>query len=274
MRTLAPSILPAVLLVLLVQTHTLCAQSSPPNLHERILGRALFNRLNAMGAIENTFERDEPLSLFPNIPIKDRIITEVSLLNPTMGVELLLTYSPPFENEGLYRDTSRYHRTIYNILRSVSTLKGIEYYSASRKRMRIFFHDAFSIASPKDRTPIPDPLVEEIPIHETRHAFLKDSSLGDYVAEVYYHYHFDYLAMRIQNVTGLWRFIFRLIEARKLNMFVLLVPEEDRILFYGLCYVDAPNIMGIAEAKTASFFNRLRALQAWFANRLERELGR
>jgi hypothetical protein len=191
-------------------------------------------------------------------------------MDPTLGVELLLLYSPPFYNTHIYNDESLYHLSIYNILRSVSTLKGIQYYSASRKRMRVFFHDAYAIESPQKQKRLEDPLVDEIPINETFYAFISDSSLGDYVAEAYYHYHYDYFALKLENLTTLWRFIFRLVEPRKLSMFVLLVPHEDSILFYGLTYINSPNPFGIIDAKTASFYNRLKALFNWFSGSMEK----
>jgi hypothetical protein len=238
--------------------------------YERILGKKLYNRLISEKSLQHTFKDAGDLLLFPNLPIKDRIETEVARMDPTLGVELLLLYSPPFGTKRIYNEKSRYHLGIYNILRSVSSLKGIQYYSASRKRMRVFFHDAYAIESPQKRTRLEDPLVEEIPINDTFYAFIRDSSLGDYVAEAYYHYHYDYFAMKIENLTTLWRFIFRLVEPRDLSMFVLLLPQEDSILFYGLTYINAVNLFGIMDAKTASFYNRLKALFNWFSGSMEK----
>jgi hypothetical protein len=185
-------------------------------------------------------------------------------VEPTIGVELLLLFDPGIPNMLAEMQESDYHLRIYNVLRSISTLKGIEYYSASRQRMRTFFYDAYVIDSPDNRETRNDPLVSSIPSNSTVYTYMKDSSLGNYVAQIRYHYHYDYFSMSIRNHTLLRRLIFPMVQPEKLNMFVLIVPQGSRLLFYGLSYVNASNIFGIADKKTASFYNRLLALFNWF----------
>jgi len=242
----------------------------PGDYFEQIVGEQSRERLENQVSLQHTFKGSDPLTLFPNIPIKDRVLSEVARVVPTIGVELLLLYKPQLGVRLTEMDRGDYHLKIYNILRSVSTLKGIEYYSASRKRMRVFFHDAYAIESPDDRKEREDPLVDSIPLNSTIHTYMKDSSLGNYVGQIHYHYHYDYFAMGIRNQTALWRFIIPMVRPEKLNMLVLIVPWEDQVLFYGLCYVNATNIFGVADSRTASFYNRLIALFNWFRSNFER----
>ncbi len=231
---------------------------------ERIIGKEHWQRLEREHSLQHTFKGKEQLKLFPTLPIKGMIEPEVSQVEPTIGVELLLLFDPGIPGILANTKESDYHLRIYNVLRSISTLKGIEYYSASRKRMRTFFYNAYVIESPENKEIKDDPLVSSIPSNSTVYTYMKDSSLGDYVAQIRYHYHFDYFSMSIRNHTLLRRFIFPMVQPEKLNMFVLIVPRGVKILFYGLSYVNASNIFGIAEAKTASFYNRLIALFNWF----------
>jgi hypothetical protein len=239
---------------------------------ERIVGKEHWRRLEREFSLQHTFKRNEQLTLFPTLPIKERIEPEVARVEPTIGVELLLLFDPGIADALARTAESDYHLRIYNVLRSISTLKGIEYYSASRKRMRTFFYDAYAIESPKNRERRDDPLVSSIPPDSTVYTYMKDSSLGNYVAEIRYHYHFDYFSMSIRNQTLLRRFIFPMVKPQKLNMFVLIVPRDDQMLFYGLSYVNATNIFGVAESKTASFYNRLIALFNWFRTNFQRAM--
>jgi hypothetical protein len=237
---------------------------------EALLGYNMYSRLESGQSLRHSFKAAESLELFPSLPIKERVLPQISRMKPTVGVEYLLIYRPGGFVGGSRKDRpAREHLKIYNILRSVSTLRGIEYYSASRKRMRTFFYDAYVIDSPKRRRRLDDPLVEEIPTNASFFTFLRDSSLGDYVAEVKYHYHFDYFAMHIQNWSTLWQFIFPIVQPRDLNMLVIIVPDGDALLFYGLAYVNVTNIFGLAEGRTASFYNRLKALFHWFKTSYE-----
>ncbi len=249
---------------------TLAHSVTPNEYFERILGKSLWQRLESEIMLQHIFKGTQKLSLFPTLPIKARIQPEAASVEPTIGVELLLLFNPEIPDTLAETSESDYHLKIYNVLRSVSTLKGIEYYSASRKRMRVFFYDAYVIESPDNRKRRSDPLVESIPPYSTIYTYMKDSSLGNYVAEIRYHYHFDYFSMSIRNQTLLRLFIFPMVQPQKLNMFVLIVPSGDQLLFYGLSYVNASNIFGIAESKTASFYNRLIALFNWFSTNYKR----
>jgi hypothetical protein len=248
---------------------SLAHQAAGGEYFERIVGKQRWKQLENEVFLQHTFKGSDPLNLFPALPIKGKVQPEVLRVQPTIGVELLLLYKPKLGAHHAEIGQSTYHLKIYNILRSISTLKEIEYYSASRKRMRIFFYDAYAIESPDNRKRLEDPLVESIPLNSTIHTYMMDSSLGNYVAQVHYHYHYDYFMMSIQNQTTLWRFIIPMVQPKKLNMLVLIVPWEDQLLFYGLCYVNATNLFGIADAKTASFYNRLIALFGWFRNNFE-----
>ncbi len=256
---------------LAIMTFFTLAQSVTPNeFFERIIGRGLWQRLERETSLQYTFKGTQNLALFPALPIKARIEPEVARVKPTIGVELLMLFNPDIADTLAQMRESEYHLRIYNVLRSISTLKGIEYYSASRKRMRTFFYDAYAIESPDNRKKRGDPLVWSIPPNSSIYTYMKDSSLGNYVAEIRYHYHFDYFSMSIRNQTLLSWFIFPLVQPQKLNMFVLIVPRGDQLLFYGLSYVNASNIFGIAESKTASFYNRLIALFNWFSTNYKR----
>ena len=249
---------------------TLAQAVSSNEFFERIIGKELWQRLESDASLQHTFKETEKLGLFPALPIKARIEPEVARVKPTIGVELLLLFDPDISDTLAETRESDYHLRIYNVLRSISTLKGIEYYSASRKKMRTFFYDAYAIESPDNRKKRDDPLVESIPPNSDIYTYMKDSSLGNYVAQIRYHYHFDYFSMSIRNQTLIRWFIFPLVQPQKLNMFVLIVPRGDQLLFYGLSYVNASNIFGIAESKTASFYNRLIALFNWFRTNYKR----
>ncbi len=238
-----------------------------------VLSGELLRGLTGEALLEHTFRAGDDLELFPRIPLKARVAEEVAAAQPTIGVELLTLYRPQAHSRRAVgvqvMSEAQYHLAIYNILRSTSTLEGIEYYSASRRRMRTYFYDAYAIASPDDRVRIADRLVTEIPQNDTSYARLSDSSLGEYTAAIKYHYHYDYFAMSISNVTALWQFIIPLAQPGGLTMLVLIVPCEGELLLYGLVFVDTPDVFGLAQAKIASFYNRLKALFEWFKTHYE-----
>ena len=230
-----------------------------------LLGGENAESLDADGELRHTFRGAEPLELLPALKQSDAVVTDVRELEPTVGVEYILLYRPSRE----VLDDPDYHLRLYRTLTAISTLTGIDYYSASRERMRIYFHEAYAIASPEEREKIPDPSFTRIPEEYRLHGFLHDSSLGKYVAEIRYEYDEKSLVMSITNVTSIKQLLIPIVKPGEIRTFVALVPVGDMVVFYGLAYVRMFNLFNLAEKKTESFYNRLIALFRWFRNNLE-----
>jgi hypothetical protein len=143
-------------------------------------------------------------------------------------------------------------------------MKGIEYYSASRKRMRIFYHDAYVITSPEEKTKIVDPLVNSIPEKSDLYAYLEDSSFGHYICHVEYEYDGEAFIMEMQNLTQIWYTIIPLIKPHKLKSYTIIIPLGEEILFYGFSCLRAVNLFGMARGRIDSLYNRIKAVYNWF----------
>jgi hypothetical protein len=153
---------------------------------------------------------------------------------------------------------------MYNRMRSISLLKGIEYYSVSRKRMRIFYEDAYAINTPGEKKKIPDPLVTEIPATSTVYCYFKDSSFGEYTCSMEYSMEGDSISIRMRNLTQVWYFMIPLIKPGKMLSYFLIIPIENMILFYGFFCIKGEDTFGLAESKADSLYNRIKALYNWF----------
>ena len=70
---------------------------------------------------------------------------------------------------------------IKKILRSVSKMEGIQYYSNSRRRIETLYSKAYTVNNPTERKKIPDNFnFNENPIY----VLLDDKSFGEYVSEI------------------------------------------------------------------------------------------
>jgi hypothetical protein len=156
--------------------------------------------------------------------------------------------------------------SIYGIMRSIGTLEGIEYYSASRKKMRTFYAESYLIDDPKTRNRLPDPAPPApgaIPRGESFFAFQKDLSFGANV----YRYDFESAvgAVRV-SATNLTRMSYSLVPvmaSEALKTRLLVIQADDAIVFYAASGAVAP---GIFKGKLEdSFSNRAEALFKWFS---------
>jgi hypothetical protein len=221
--------------------------------------------LQTMGEVRRTFRAGENLVFFPDLPIRRAALQQVAELNPVIGVEFLTRYSPPD-----FASPESLSRGIAQTLRSVSTLKGLEYYSASRDRMRIFFRDAYMVDSLEKGNRLSDPQTATAP-DEHFFAYLDDSSAGQYVANMTYTTRDRYVAMKYENATTIRKMMLPLIRKGNLISSVIIIPDGEDLLFYGYSCVRAINWFDMVERKgEASFTNRMVALYSWFRTNLER----
>jgi hypothetical protein len=155
---------------------------------------------------------------------------------------------------------------IYGILRSIGSLEGIEYYSASRQSMRTLYAESYIIAAPgsKDRVADPrPPAVGAIPKAETLYAFQRDLSFGSNS----YRYDFsafpDAILLKTENLTRMSYKLVPMVSPNALKTRILVVQVDDAIVFYAESGASAPSVFkGKLED---SFANRAEALFKWFS---------
>lgn len=192
----------------------------------------------------------------------------VEALNPRMAVEsLFVAPLPSAFPEGREGDLF-----LYNLLRRVSTMTGIEYYSASRDRMRVFYHESYAVADKDLRQPLPDPVVTDIPSRDSILVFQHDSSFGRNVHELSYRYRPGNILITMRNLTTMWYGIIPAIGEENLEVHLWVQRHEGMVLFYGNTAVDVPSLFGIETQAHDSFSNRLEALFNWFSAELNRAL--
>lgn len=247
-----------VLIIIVIST----AQTE--RLFNDILDTDTLSLLEQDGEILRFLKQDEKLSLIPAVSSRQQVREDYSQLNPTIGVEILLL----FKNVKPNLDSREGILSIYNVLRSISTLEGIEYYSVTRDRMRTLFYESYVIDSPDDKNKRPDPIVSYIPGQSSIYVYQNDSTFGENVYIVNYRYYGNHVSMEMQNMNTIWYFILPLVDPDKLKYYIMVIPEQDNILFYGIIAANALNLFGIAESKAESFYNRIKAIANWFIGRL------
>jgi hypothetical protein len=216
----------------------------------------------------SSFYRNEVrMTLAPASPFLPEIRDTLESLDPRVGIEISLSIpvtSEAFTEEGLVR--------IYNILRSLSTMEGIEYYSASRGEMRTFYSESYAVAGPDGNDAIPDPVVTAIPPQSTVWAFQEDGSFGRNVQRIDYTFAEEQFLMTITNETTMVYKIVPLVRQGNLKTFLVVQPDRDSgtITFYGNLAVRVPGMFGMEDRARDSFFNRIVALHDWFSQELTR----
>ena len=198
--------------------------------------------------------------LLPAISLRERILRETASLSPTIGTEVLLL--DPVNAAELESGPSLLK--LYNLLRSVSRMKGIEYYSMSWKRMRTLFLESYAVDDPIAMNRLPDQLVEEIPPSAFLYILQKDLNFGQNIYRSEYICEEGILALRNENLTPMRYLGMTLVPPLQSLTWLVLIPQGGNLLFYGLSCARTARFLGLEKNAENSFYNRLKAIYGWF----------
>jgi len=202
-----------------------------------------------------------------------RIVSGVlNALNPNIMIESLSLYDKP---AGYHTDAGTWDVTqrtaVFNQTLALSTLTGIQYYSASRRQMRTFYEFSGIINNPQARSPVPDPVFRQ-PQDASFHVRQRDLTFGDNI------YRYDYTAageaiiFTQENTTTLSYGIIPLINRGNLRSIMAVFDCGDSILVYSVSMVKALSFPGLNDRIRDSFTTRAEAVLGWFTGRLDREV--
>jgi hypothetical protein len=193
-------------------------------------------------------------------------------LEPGLFVESLYRYEKPagVDGSGPRRWTDNERTRLYNEATALSTLTGIQYYSASRKTMRVFYEYSRVIDGPDTKRALPDPVFSAVPGELRLYARQRDLTFGDNI------YQYDYLAFDDalifvqRNLTAMNAGIIPAVGKDKLRSVVAVIDAGDSLLIYAASMAKAVSLPGLGERIGNSFTNRAEAVLKWFAGRADR----
>lgn len=280
-----------------------CNKAANLNFHRQMkfqfyLPRVIFFALTIFVFAENLFaenlERQKILSplveefLFPNDEISHIFSEndfEAKLIPQTQFADSIKNFvfgkiAPEkmgFAEEKLYRlpkseienknaaalDTS----TVSKIMRSISKMQGMQYFSRSRKSWDELYSQAFRVENPnsKDFSAAPD-LNEGDANGLEIFAFLNDHTFGESVYKISYKQNQNEFLMLMENYSALTYGPVKAVKPGDLKMGVCVIDCGDEFLFYIGNYAEFKMISALKKRLNNSFEARLEAVYNWFKN--------
>ena len=214
--------------------------------------------------VVRAFRADQSLVLLPLVSSRDAVASEVRAGRPTVAVEVIRVL------RGLRRplDTQEGLRDLYNQLHALSTMKGITYWSASRKEQRVLFTESFAIASPRAVSPVADPVFSALPAEDAMYSFQQDQSYGKNVYMQRFSAAPDHMLVRIENVSSITIAFIPVIPSGGFVTRSILIPVGRDLVFYGVSYIRTSFPIGDRRSREESLANRLIAMSDWLRARL------
>ena len=231
---------------------------------QSLLPAPLYERLLSEAEIRNSLHGDSPPQLVPEVSVRGEIEARIRELELTVGTEVLSVYA----NEAVDFEAPESRLRIYNILLSMSTMKGIEYYSASRERMRTLFSESYVVEGPEAQQRLPDPVVRQIPPISTLYVLQEDLTFGENIYKTQLRYSGDFFLLDSTNLTTMHYLFFPMVKPQSSVTLILLIPAGEKLLFYGAVGAHTTRLLGLARSREDSFYNRLKAIYGWFTRRM------
>ena len=239
------------------------------NLAELIGGGSAGALLSGERPISVQFDGNQPLLIPQNGVLKKLVETSRRDLNPSVMVETLYIYKkPPNAEKDVW--SAKEEANLYNSALAISTLAGLEYYSASRGTMRTFYETSAVIDSPSAKKPVSDPVFTRPPEKLTIYAQQKDLSFGNNIYQYDYYLIPGGIIFIQQNLTSLSYGIIPAVGKNKLHSAVAVLDAENYLLVYMASMAKAASIPGMKERIGNSFANRSDAIFHWFSDQADK----
>ncbi|MGP1440927.1 MAG: DUF6675 family protein [Treponema sp.] len=191
-----------------------------------------------------------------NSNLLSRIEEKSSIKNPLFTLEVLYFVKKTQKAKG--RDLSK-------ILRSVSSLKGLKYYSPSRKKYRLLYKDSFVLEKKETKKGKIEYVKASDPLSGTMDGLSvlvsqEDLTFGKNM------YKYDYfqdnygMGLMVENVNSLYYSLFKAISEKELNSYVIFHDVGDYLLIYASTKANFAKLYGLEKKINNSFSSRLDAL--------------
>ena len=238
---------------------SIAAQTSAQTLRSRVpgLSTAEIEKLRNEGSIRFHSE-DRPIEFryLPRTSISAQVRAGFRGFEPNVVNEVLYLLPMPQPDEDLLLH-------IYNTLRSVSTLSGVQYHSGHYDRERVLFDNVYAMDSARSRNRIPDPLVTSVPRESSFPVHLVDANFGTSYFEATYYGAGDAISFGLTNSQSL-TYIIPVIRTERLRFQLLALPLEDELLLYGVVGVEAGGLIRRRVHLPSAFRRRIETLADWF----------
>lgn len=229
---------------------------------DSLLPAPIIKELVETGKIQKSAYKDKnaQTTLAPSLDLAQRV---TFLVDPTSCYFV--------ENLFLYKKKHTFDfntEKISRILRSISSLEGIEYFSASKQKKRVLYEKSYSIISKDDKTKKKDNLEDKTDGLQV-FALQKDSTFGEYVYQYDYALSDKTVSLQSTNSESLKIGFITIINTGDVQGNLIVHDMQTHLLIYVFTQAKFLYLPGLEGKLNSSFSNRAEALYNWFINAYE-----
>lgn len=227
---------------------------------EASISSDVLEKIKSSGEIENVFlGADEiKLSLVPNTELSKYLLN-----NWTYEEKPRLTTEKLFYLDKQSAGSELSIEKVSKILRSISTMKGVEYYSNRHKKWETLYHEAYLLDSPEKKNRIPDD-TEGSADGKTLYCMQDDNSFGKCYYSLSYRQTETEISVCFDNFEPLKFGPLTAAKAHNVKINLLAVDEGGYYLVYLMVQAYYPRISVFENMMLDSFNSRIDSIYKWF----------
>lgn len=180
----------------------------------------------------------------------------------------------PYPESFQKMDENERRVNLYNIIRSVSTQKGLTYIShMAGDKPTVLFKDSYMISNPdKKNSKIPDPVSTEVPSTYSCYSYQKDNRFGSNVYSINYTIKDGDFLMDISNYTTMKYMGISCVDKGALHMYLEVIETDEGFVLFTTALVTGREpqvtVLFITVDLPSAFLRRTTALAEWFQERV------
>lgn len=257
----------SVIIATFIMVSALFAQSVSPEILEKV---------KEAGELQNVFLNDDEvkLSLVPDTELSKLAVNHWdNEENPRLTTEKLFyldkktidSKESTAENKANPENLSV--EDVSKVIRSISTMKGTEYYSNRHKKWETLYHEAYLVDSPENKERIPDD-TEGSADGKTLYCMQDDNSFGKCYYSLSYKQRANEVSVCFDNFEPLKFAFITAAKAHNIKINLVAVDEGDYFLVYLMVQAYYPRISMLEEKMIDSFNARVDSIYKWFVKEM------
>ncbi len=154
------------------------------------------------------------------------------------------------------------------ILRSVSKMEGMQYYSNGEKKWTTLYKDAYCISGPKEKDRIEDNIAGNAN-GLVQYCLLNDNSLGKTNYKVSYFQTENEISMRLENTTAVSYGPIKAVKPENLHINLVMTICDDYVVIYMNVKANFLSLGFLEKRMQRSLLARLDAIFNWFSEEIK-----
>lgn len=228
-----------------------------------LVNSSVLAELKEKGRVQNFFygSNNAEIKISPNTELSEQARTYWQRdKKPVFLVESL--YAVKKDDNVLKNSDDTHIGKISKVVRNLSKMKGMEYYSTSRARHEVLYTDVYTVINPENPIAIDDPI--NLPLENlVSYVYQKDRSLGGCIYQFNYFKADNEISFRALNTEKIVYKGFSIVKPENLVLTLIVIEAKEDIIFYILVQADVVKIPFLSAKLARSFGSRADAIYEW-----------